>query len=252
MGRMYGKSGTKSRKTGRLNSINPSDYAQIVFFTGAGMSAESGIPTYRGSGGIWEEYNWEELACEEAFQNDPQKVLEFHEIRREKAFTCIPHEGYEIISNLQRNHNNVAIITQNIDGMHQLSGNTNVIELHGSIWRLRCLCDRVVINDRGRKYKYMKCDCGAWLRPDIVWFGDHLNSSIVQQAFETSGEGDLFISIGTSGEVWPAAGIPKIARENGAYMIEINLEDTVSTHLFDEKIYKPSSTALMELFSENY
>ena len=118
---MYGKSGTKSRKTGRLNFINPSDYPQIVFFTGAGMSTESGIPTYRGAGGIWEEYNWEKLACEGAFQNDPQKVLEFHEIRREKAFTCTPHAGHKIISNLQRNHNNVAIITQNIYGIHQLS-----------------------------------------------------------------------------------------------------------------------------------
>ena len=209
------------------------------YFTGAGMSAESGIPTYQGLGGICEEYNFEEVACEEAFHNNPKKVLEFHEIRREKAFTCTPHAGYEIISNLQRNHNNVAIITQNIDGMHQLSGNINVIELHGSIWRLRSHCDRVVINDRGRKYKNMKCDCGALLRPDIVWFGDHLDSSIVHQAFDTSGE------------VWPAAGIPKFARENGAYMIEINLEDTVSTHLFDEKIYTPSSTALTELFSEN-
>ena len=136
--------------------------------------------------------------------------------------------------------------------MHQLSGNTNVIELHGSIWRLRCHCDGVMINDRGKKYKGMKCDCGAWLRSDIVWFGDFLDSSIVQQAFETSGEGNLFISIGTSGEVLPAAGIPKTAQENGAYMIEINLEDTLSTHIFDEKIYKRSSTALMELFSENY
>ena len=136
--------------------------------------------------------------------------------------------------------------------MHQLSGNTNVIELHGSIWRLRYLCDRVVINDKDKKYKSMKCDYGAWLQPDIVWFGDHFDSSIVDQTFAISCEEDLFISIGSSGEVWPAAGIPKIAWKTGAYMIEINLEGTVSTHLFDEKIYKPSSTALMELFSENY
>ena len=101
---MHRQSWAKSRKTGRLNSINPSDYAQIVFFTGAGMSAESGIPTYWGAGGLWEEYNWKEFACEEAFQNDPKKVLEFHEIRREKAFTCNPHKGHKIISNLQKKH----------------------------------------------------------------------------------------------------------------------------------------------------
>ena len=97
----------------------------------------------------------------------------------------------------------------------------------------------------------MKCDCGALLRPDIVWFGDSLNMETVDNACKLTSQADLFISIGTSGAVWPAAGIPKFARENGAYMIEINLEDTVSTHLFDEKIYKPASIALMELFSEN-
>ena len=97
----------------------------------------------------------------------------------------------------------------------------------------------------------MKCDCGSWLRPDIIWFGDALKMQTIDKACELSHQADLFISIGTSGAVWSAAGIPKVARENGAYMIEINLEDTVSTHLFDEKIYKPSSTALMELFSEN-
>jgi len=251
MGRMYGQSGAKSCKTGRLILINPEEYKKIIFFTGAGMSAECGIPTYRGKGGIWEEYNWEEVACEEAFQNDPGKVLEFHELRREKVFTCISHAGHRIISKLQKDHANVTIITQNIDGIHQLSGSTNVIELHGSIWRLRCPWDRMVINDRGRKYKSIKCDCGAWFRPDIVWFGDNLDRSIVEQAFESSSRGDLFISIGTSGEVWPAGGIPQMARENRAYMIEINPEVTVSTHLFDEKIRKPSSTALMELFSEN-
>ena len=132
MGRMYGKSGTKSRKTGRLNSIKPSDYPQIVFFTGAGMSAESGIPTYQGAGGVWERYNFEEYACESAFKSDPEKVLKFHEIRRRNIEVCKPHIGHEIISNLQKSHTSVTIITQNIDGMHQKSGSGRVIELHGS------------------------------------------------------------------------------------------------------------------------
>ena len=232
-----------------MNSINSSDYPQIVFFTGADMSAESGIPTYRGEGGIWEEYNWEEVACEEAFQNDPQKVLEFHEIRREKAFTSIPHAGYKIISNLQRNHNNVAIITQNIDGMHQFSGNINVIELHGSIWRLRCLCDRVVINDRGRKYKSMKCDCGAWLRPDIIWFSDMLNPYTVQQADEAVSTCDLFVSIGTSGVVWPAAGYPQLAKSTGALCIELNPQPSEQSLIYD-RVYKGKAGELLpQLFN---
>ena len=130
-----------------MNPINPSEYAQIVFFTGAGMSAESGIPTYRGAEGIWEKYNFEEYACETAFQRDHKKVLKFHEIRRRKVGVCKPHKGHEIISIIQKSHASVNIITQNIDGMHQKSGSENIIELHGSLWRLRCTEEDTVIED---------------------------------------------------------------------------------------------------------
>ena len=102
------------------------------------MSSESGINTYRGSGGIWEKYNFEEYACEAAFERNPDKVLGFHEIRRRKVGDCNPHRGHKIISSIQQKHTNVSIITQNIDGMHQKSGSENVIELHGSLRRLRC------------------------------------------------------------------------------------------------------------------
>ena len=127
---------------------------------------------------------------------------------------------------------------------------TIIIELHGSLWRLRCLKEGRIIEDRGKKYKSKKCDCGVWLRPDIVWFGDNLDRSMVDQAYDVSGNADLFISIGTSGEVWPAAGIPQIARENNARMIEINPEETEASQLYDDKIRKPSSIALTELFDE--
>ncbi len=102
-----------------MKTINPSNYAQIVFFTGAGMSAESGIPIYRGPNGMWEKYNFEEYACEAAFQRNPNKVLKFHEIRRKSVEICNPHRGHKIISNIQKIHTNVSIITQNIDGIHQ-------------------------------------------------------------------------------------------------------------------------------------
>src|SRR5690349_2901262 len=111
------------------------DYKHIVFFTGAGMSAESGVPTYRGSGGIWNSYSWQEYACQLAFERDPDKVIEFHQLRRQAVLRCQPHAGHRAIAELQRAHpGSVQIVTQNIDGMHQMSSATDVIELHGSLW----------------------------------------------------------------------------------------------------------------------
>ena len=231
-----------------MNPINPQHYTQIVFFTGAGMSAESGIPTYRGVGGVWKKYNFKEYACEEAFQRDSEKVFEFHTIRRKKIGLCKPHTGYEIISGIQKKHISVSIITQNIDGLHQKSGSENVIELHGSLWRLRCIEEDIVLEASEENNESYSCRCGAKLRPDIIWFGDALNMKIVENAFDLSRQADLFIGIGTSGEVWPAAEIPYYAKENGSRMIEINPEKSMASHLYDDHIRKPSSKALLDLF----
>ena len=212
------------------------------------MSAESGIPIYRGRGGVWENYNWQEYACESAFQRNPQKVLNFHEIRRSKIGLCKPHVGYDIISQIQKNRTGVSIITQNIDGLHQKSGSTNVIELHGSIWRLRCPKDNILIEDMADKYASHTCRCGGNLRPDIVWFGDALNMQTINTAYELASMANLFISIGTSGEVLPAAGIPYYARDNGAWMIEINPFSSTASDLYNKKIRESSSEALLNLF----
>lgn len=221
--------------------MNITKYNKIVFFTGAGMSVESGVPTYRGSGGIWHKYNWEEFACQEAFAKNPTKVLEFHELRRRSVSECQPHAGHNFITELQKSHDSVTIVTQNIDGMHKRARTDNVIELHGSLWRLRCDNCGIIIEDIGESFSKMKCDCGKYLRPDIVWFGDMLNSQIIQQASEIIQECDLFISIGTSGVVWPAAGFPQEAKSNGAYCIEINTEQTELSYLFDEVIIGKAS-----------
>ena len=216
--------------------IDIKEYKKIVFFTGAGMSAESGVPTYRGSGGIWHKYNWEEYACQDAFDRNPTKVLDFHELRRRSVLECQPHKGHNFIAELQKLHKNVTIVTQNIDGMHQRAGTENVIELHGSLWRLRCEDCGITIEDIGDSFSKKKCDCGKYLRPDIVWFGDMLNQQVIQQASDAIQKCDLFISIGTSGVVWPAAGFPQEAKSNGAYCIEINTERTELSYLFDEVI----------------
>ena len=216
------------------NSIDPSDYKHIVFFTGAGMSAESGVPTYRGKGGIWHKYNWEDYACQVAFVRNPEAVLDFHETRRRVLIDCLPHAGHKLISDLEKSHENVWIITQNIDGMHQRAGSKNIVELHGSVWRLRCDHCEVVIDDHNPDhYKNWKCDNDHWLRPDIIWFNDFLIPAITQKADEIISKSDLFISIGTSGVVWPAAGFPQIAKSNGATLIEINPEPSEQNNLYD-------------------
>jgi len=221
--------------TNPKNSIALADYKQIVFFTGAGMSAESGVPTYRGKGGVWHKYNWEDYACQAAFIRDPEAVLKFHETRRRALIDCLPHAGHELISDLENNHENVWIITQNIDGMHQRAGSKNIVELHGSAWRLRCDNCRIVINDHNPEhYNNWKCDENHWLRPDIVWFNDFLNPAVSQMADEIISKSDLFISIGTSGVVWPAAGFPQVARSNDATLIEINPDPSEKSSLYDQ------------------
>ena len=226
-----------------MKSIDLSAYRRIVFFTGAGMSAESGVSTYRGKGGFWSRYDHEEYACQEAFERDPEKVLRFHELRRRTVLDCHPHEGHRVIASMPE----ACVITQNIDGMHQRAGSRDVVELHGSLWRLRCEGCGAQKEDFGRDYETLRCECGDWLRPGIVWFGDLLDEMVMQKASEMIAHCDLFISIGTSGTVWPAAGYPALARKGGAFCIEINPEPS-ETIRYDLVIRDPASVALQKLF----
>jgi len=229
-------------------TLNAKDYEKIVFFTGAGMSAESGVPTYRGKGGIWNRYNYEDYACQEAFDRDPETVLKFHEVRRKAVLECEPHAGHFVISQLQKKHPHISIVTQNIDGMHQRAGSKEVIELHGSLWRLRCP-NHGIHEDMGETYKNYRCEtCNNWLRPDIVWFGDMLNQDVMRKAMSVIGACDLFISVGTSGVVYPAAGFPAIAKDNGALCIEINPEPSAISEIFDHNIRDSAGNALKQIF----
>ena len=230
--------------------ISLEHYHKIIFFTGAGMSAESGVPTYRGRGGIWNEYKWEEYACQNAFNKNPEFVLDFHQLRRAEALKCNPHLGHTIISNIENLKKNTFIITQNIDGMHQRANSKNVIELHGSLWRLRCEKEGIVIEDKmDGKFSKTICECGEWLRPDIIWFEDMLKEDIIAQANQKIIESDLFISIGTSGIVWPAASFPSLAKSSGSFCIEINPEETELSKLYDHVIRLSASDALDQLFN---
>tara|TARA_B100001142_G_C14193291_1_gene600834 strand:+ start:174 stop:872 length:699 start_codon:yes stop_codon:yes gene_type:complete len=232
-----------------MKSFEFEKFKRIVFFTGAGMSAESGVPTYRGKGGIWNEYKWEDYACQNAFDINPNRVLDFHELRRIEALKCKPHIGHRLISKIESLKINTYIITQNIDGMHQRGGSKNVIELHGSLWRLRCEKDGLIFEDKIKgTFANKTCECGEWLRPDIIWFQDMLNEETISVANEKVIESDLFISIGTSGMVWPAASYPNLAKSSGSFCIEINPEKTELSNLYDSVLRKSASEALEQLF----
>jgi len=226
------------------------DFQHIVFFTGAGLSVESGIPTYRGQGGVWENYNYQEYACQEAFANDPEKVWDFHDKRRAIIKSCSPNPAHEIIAKVQQQHPRTTIITQNIDGLHQRSGAQNVIELHGSIWRLRCPESGNLEENFETPLKQRKSTSKSWWRPDIVWFGDPLREETIQAALNALQQCDLFLCIGTSAVVYPAAQMPQIAIDNGAETIEINPEETPISALFKRRMQTSASHALKELFPE--
>jgi len=223
------------------------DFNRIVFFTGAGMSAESGIPTYRGAGGVWREYNYEDYACAEAFEKQPEKVWDFHDMRREKVASCNPNRGHEIVAEVQRLKPSTVIVTQNIDGLHQRSGGKDVAELHGSLWRVRCDPENKVREDFSVPMSPRKCACGGYWRPDIVWFGDQLDHRVVRRAREVIEECDLLVSVGTSGVVYPAADLPRNASQRGAVTVEINLEDTQVSHFYKHHLRGPASDWLAKM-----
>ncbi len=213
-------------------SIKFEDFDRIVFFTGAGLSAESGIPTYRGAGGIWHKYNYEDYACQRAFDEDPSKVWDFHEERREAVAACNPNRAHHIIAEVQQTHPSTVIITQNIDGLHQRAGSDGVVELHGSLWRMRCDYCGAAEENLDVPLAHRFCPCGKYWRPDIVWFEDMLNPSTLEAAAQALQDCDLLVSVGTSGLVYPAADLPRRAVQSGAVTVEINLEDTPVTPLY--------------------
>lgn len=228
--------------------IRLQDHPHVVFFTGAGLSQESGIPTYRGSGGVWEDYRYQDYACQDAFERDPEKVWAFHNLRREKVAAVEPNPAHRAIASFQAQHPKVSIITQNIDGLHQRAGATQVAELHGSLWRVRCDVCRSVIERMDAPLRDLRCEAGHWLRPDIVWFGDALSSTVVGLAQSLLETADLLVSIGTSGVVFPAADLPRIAAARGARLVEINPEETAVSALYGEHLRMPATQALSQHF----
>jgi len=200
----------------------------VAVLTGAGISAESGIPTFRGPGGLWNNYRPEDLATPEAFARDPKLSWEWYDWRRQRVAAAHPNPGHAALAELERRVPAFRLITQNVDGLHRAAGSRNVIELHGSLWRLRCVaCAREVENREAPLREIPpRCSCGGLLRPGVVWFGEALPADAIQQAARAAARCDLFLVCGTSAVVYPAASLPERALFAGAKVVEINLEPT--------------------------
>jgi NAD-dependent deacetylase len=202
---------------------------------------------------MWAQYDWQEYACQRAFDRDPDKVWDFHDVRRAAVARCEPNEGHRIIARRQgeRGADRTGIVTQNIDGLHARAAGAadrpDIVELHGSLWRVRCDREGAVRGDASVPIASRRCGCGAFLRPDIVWFEDSLDSRVVARASALLEACDLLVSVGTSAVVYPAAQLPAIAAAAGAVTVEINLEDTPATHLYTHALRGPASAILAEM-----
>ena len=225
---------------------------RLLVLTGAGTSAESGIPTYRGMGGLWGQHRFEDLASPEGFARDARLVWRFYSERREGVRACEPNAAHRAIAAIEeRLGDRFLLATQNVDGLHQRAGSRRVIELHGSLLRTRCeRCDRPAFEDEAFHDAVPRCDCGARLRPDVVWFGEMLDPSTLQavERFQSAPGRLVFVAVGTSGAVWPAAGFVRSAKARGAVTWLVNVGAADNARACDHVLDEPAGTALPRLF----
>jgi len=222
---------------------------KIVFVTGAGISQESGIPTFRGKDGLWRNYDPMKLATIDAFYDNPKLVWEWYNERRRNIFAAEPNLGHKAIAELEE-FVKVVVLTQNIDGLHQKGGSSSVLELHGSIIKIKCtVCD--FKDEIFTEYSNLPplCKCGNILRPDVVWFGEGLPQDVWQEAIIHAKSCDVMVIAGTSLVVSPANTLPIYAKQNNAMLIEVNPEETIMTSEMDSSIRSTSAVALPELVS---
>lgn len=209
---------------------------RVVALTGAGISAASGIPTFRGENGLWTKLAPQELASFEGFYRNTAVVSEWYKHRRDIIEVCQPNAAHTTLVELEKLVAEFSLITQNIDGLHQRAGSQDVIELHGTIMQNYCTrCNRQYsvaefdqIYNRSSNH-VPRCFCGGIVRPNVVWFGESLPVAAYERAYKASMQAEVFLAIGTSAQVRPAADLPMIAKEQGAYLIEINIVKTVLT-----------------------
>src|SRR3954470_602430 len=229
--------------------------SRVAVLTGAGVSAESGVPTFRASDGLWEGHRIEDVASPDGFRRDPKLVWQFYNGRRANVAGVRPNPGHAALAELEARYGDgFTLVTQNVDGLHQAAGNRNVLEVHGSLYRTRCT-ECGAVRDRGLEAlgDMPTCDlCGGLLRPDIVWFGEMLPTAVWERAVEAVEACDVFLVVGTSAVVHPAAGLINLARRRSdwlgtgerATIIEFNLTETAASHAADIGLYGPSGQTL--------
>lgn len=221
----------------------------VTVFTGAGVSAESGVATFRAQGGLWSKFKPEELANLDAFLANPQMVWEWYQARREVVLNAKPNDGHHAIAGLEEFVPHVSVVTQNIDGLHTEAGSSEVIELHGNIRKNFCQNCGVRYDDLEllTEHHVPSCPCGGNIRPDVVWFGELLPSTAIELAEKRAKECNILFSVGTSSIVWPAAGLPLLALDSGAYVVEINPAQTPLTRHAHESIRGTSGVVMPEI-----
>lgn len=227
--------------------------SRITVLTGAGVSAASGVPTFRGAGGLWKNYSPEQLATPEAFRRDPRLVWEWYNWRREIVSKCEPNAGHRVLAAWSRRYSGFRLITQNVDGLHERAGTEDVVRFHGSIWEVscwrRCPSSPRRWQDDTVPFPVIPptCSyCGGLIRPGVVWFGEGIDPEVLE-ASAAAARCDLFITAGTSAVVYPAAGLVYEARENGAFTVEINPDSTPASGTVDLVIRGGAEIALPQV-----
>jgi NAD-dependent deacetylase len=224
----------------------------ITVMTGAGVSAASGVPTFRGPGGLWRTFRPEDLATPEAFALDPALVWEWYLWRRTRVASCRPNAAHEVLARWSHDASRqVRVVTQNVDDLHLRAGTHDLIRLHGSLWETKCFsrCAAGVHawrdDDDAAPHGLPRCPhCGGLARPAVVWFGESLDAKDVERATQAAATCDVFLTVGTSAVVYPAAGFARIAQARGAFTAEINLESTPASPLVDVSILGPAEDVL--------
>jgi NAD-dependent deacetylase len=223
----------------------------VVVLTGAGMSAESGVPTFRGRSGLWNNFRPEELATPQAFSARPHLVWEWYAWRREKIAKAEPHAGHVALAELEQCAEEFHLITQNVDGLHERAGNKNVVRLHGNIWETACTHCGLRQENRDVPLSVIPphCDCEeqALLRPGVVWFGEVLPAESWAAAERAVQGADLFLVVGTSAVVYPAAGLISMAQLYGAHTVEINPQETPMSEQMDVRLEGTAAELLPDI-----